>query len=72
MFTREWLKAERERLLDESLALSAKLHMMLGEYNGKMKLIDQLLEGMPDEPDLSHADCVSYGAERGDGQQPSG
>lgn len=72
MLTREWLTAERERLLDESIAVSAKLHMLLGEYNGKLKLIDQLLEGLKDEPELSHTDPVQSSGECGDGQQPVG
>lgn len=74
----EWLKAEHERLMEASANDTnlgwVKLCMgfydlgfKLGEYNGKLSLIDDLItemERQPHEQELSHAHDNGSGAIR--------
>jgi hypothetical protein len=77
--TRDWLKAEHERTLAAMLETETKTYMQLnvafynlglalGEYQGRLKALDELLEVVEkqDDPKLSHADFIPCGNGRGD------
>jgi hypothetical protein len=83
--TRDWLKAEHERTLAAMLETETKTYMQLniafynlglalGEYQGRLKALDELLEMVEKQDDsrISHADPVPCSNGRGDPEQPVG
>jgi hypothetical protein len=83
--TRDWLKAEHERTLAAMLDTETTIYMQLniafynlglalGEYQGRLKALDELLEIVEktDEPELSHTDPVPFSNGCGDPEQPTG